>query len=132
MILDTSAIVAVILGQTESGALTRALLAEVPSAVGVPTLAEAALVLQAKLGPQGLSDLRGFLVEVDVHAIPFGDEHWRQAGMACARYGRSRHPAGLNYGDCLTYAVAKLSGLPLLCIGGDFAQTDLALVPLTE
>ena len=132
MILDTSAIVAVLLGQAESPALTRALLADAPSAAGAPTLAEAAIVLQARLGPQGLVDLRGFLVEFDVHAIPFGDEHWRQAGVAYAKFGKGRHPAGLNFGDCLTYAVAKLSGLPLLCVGGGFAQTDLALVALTE
>ena len=132
MILDTSAIVSVILGQAEARALTRVLLAEAPSAVGAPTLAEAALVLQARLGPRGLADLHGFLVEFDVHAIPFGDEHWRQAGTAFARYGKGRHPAGLNFGDCLTYAVAKLSGLPLLCVGGDFPQTDLTLAPLSE
>jgi ribonuclease VapC len=132
MILDTSAIVAVILGQAESPALTRALLADMPSAAGAPTLAEAAIVLQARLGPQGFVDLRGFLVEFDVHAIPFGDEHWRQAGVAYSKFGKGRHPAGLNFGDCLTYAVAKLSGLPLLCVGGDFAQTDLELVALTE
>jgi hypothetical protein len=47
------------------------------------------------------------------------------------KLGKGRHPAGLNYGDCLTYAAAKLSGLPLLCLGEDFAQTDLSLVPLT-
>jgi ribonuclease VapC len=132
MILDTSAIVAVLLGQAESAELTRALLADAPSAVGAPTLAEAALVLQARLGPQGLADLHRFLVEFDVHAIPFGDEHWRQAGAAFARYGKGRHPAGLNFGDCLTYAVTKLSGLPLLCVGGDFPQTDLTLVPLSQ
>jgi ribonuclease VapC len=130
MILDTSAIVAVILDQAESAVLARLLLTNAPSGVGAPTQAEAAVVLQARLGPRGLADLRGFLVEFDVHTIPFGDDHWRQAGMAFARYGKGRHPAGLNFGDCLTYAVAKLSGLPLLCVGGDFAQTDLALVPL--
>ena len=132
MILDTSAIVAVVLGQAEAATLTRALLADAPSAVGAPTLAEAALVLQSKLGPQGLADLHGFLVEFDVHAIPFGDEHWRQAGAAFARYGKGRHQASLDFGDCLTYAVAKLSGLPLLCVGGHFPQTDLALVTLAN
>jgi ribonuclease VapC len=132
MILDTSAVVAVLLGQAESAALTRVLLAQAPSAIGAPTLAEAAVVLQARIGPQGLADLRGFLVEFDVHPVPFGDEHWRQAAMAFARYGKGRHPAGLNFGDCLTYAVAKLSGQSLLCVGGDFALTDLSLVPLTE
>jgi ribonuclease VapC len=131
MILDTSAILAVIFGQTEAAALTGALLRDAPSAAGAPTLAEAAIVLQSRLGPHGMADLRGFLVEFDVHAIPFGDEHWRQAGLAFARYGRGRHPAALNFGDCLTYAVAKLSGQALLCVGSDFAQTDLSLVSLT-
>ena len=130
MILDTSAIVAVLLGQAESYALTRVLLTDAPSAAGAPTLAEAAVVLQARLGARGLADLRGFLVEFDVHAIPFGDDHWRQAAAAFARFGRGRHPADLNFGDCLAYAVAKLSGQPLLCVGNDFAQTDLELVPL--
>ena len=68
MILDASGIVAVILGQAESAVHARALLADAPSAVGAPTLAEAALVLQARLGPQGLADLHGFLVKFDVHA----------------------------------------------------------------
>jgi ribonuclease VapC len=131
MIVDTSAIVAVILGQAGSAVLARALLADAPSAVGAPSLAEAAIVLQARLGPRGLADLHGFLAEFDVHAVPFGDEHWRQAGMAFARYGKGRHPAGLNFGDCLTYAVAKLSGLPLLCVGDGFSQTDLTLAPPT-
>lgn len=130
MIVDTSAIVAVLLGQAESAVLARVLLADAPSAVGAPTLAEAAVVLQARLGPRGLADLRGFLVEFDVHAIPFGDDHWRQAAVAYARFGRGRHPAGLNFGDCLAYAVAKLSGQPLLCVGTDFSQTDLELVQL--
>lgn len=131
MILDTSAIVAVLLGQAESPELARVLLAEAPSVAGAPTLAEAAVVLQARLGARGLADLRGFLVEFDVHAIPFGDDHWRLAAAAFARFGRGRHPAGLNLGDCLTYAVAKLSGQPLLCLGTDFAQTDLELVPVS-
>jgi len=130
VIVDTSAIVAVLLGQAESAVLARVLLADAPSAVGAPTLAEAAVVLQARLGPRGLADLRGFLVEFDVHAIPFGDDHWRQAAVAYARFGRGRHPAGLNFGDCLAYAVAKLSGQPLLCVGTDFSQTDLELVQL--
>jgi len=62
--------------------------------------------------------------------LPFGDEHWRLAAQAFGRYGKDRHPAGLNYGDCLTYATAKLAGEPLLSLGDDFAQTDLELVTL--
>ncbi len=130
MVLDTSAIVAVLLGQAESAALHRLLAMRPPSLVGAPTLAEAGIVLQARLGETGLAALRGFLVEYDVHSVPFGEEHWRLAAQAFGRYGKGRHPAGLNFGDCLTYATAKLAARPLLCLGDDFAHTDLELVSL--
>lgn len=89
------------------------------------------MVLQARLGPAGLADLRGFLVELDVRPLSFGDAHWLQAAAAYASNGTGRHPAALNFGDCLSYATAKPSGEPLLCVGTDFAQTDLKLVPLS-
>lgn len=130
MVLDTSVIVAILLGQAESAALHRLLAVQSPSLVGAPTLAEAGIVLQGRLGQTGLAALRSFLVEYDVHAVPFGDEHWRLAAQAFGRFGKGRHPAGLNFGDCLTYATARLAGRPLLCLGDDFAQTDLELVTL--
>ena len=111
-------------------------LAQAPvRAVGAPTLVETAMVLAgrraaASLG--GASDLMLVMTRFEVTVVPFGQDHWLMAWAAFLRYGKGRHPAGLNFGDCLTYAVAKLSGLPLLCIGGDFAQTDLALVPLAQ
>ena len=60
--------------------------------------------------------------------MPLSTGRWR--GQRSSGYGKGRHPAGLNFGDCLTYATAKLAGRPLLCVGDDFAQTDLELVPL--
>jgi ribonuclease VapC len=72
--------------------------------------------------------LDAFLVESGIRTIPFGDAHWIVSLDAFARFGKGRHPAALNLGDCLTYAVAKLSGEPLLCTGDDFARTDLSLV----
>ena len=78
------------------------------------------------------SELVMVLTRFEVTVIPFGQDHWLMAWAAFLRYGKGHHPAGLNFGDCLTYAVAKLSGLPLLCVGDDFAQTDLVLAPLTE
>lgn len=132
MVLDTSAIVAVLLRQADAAAVHRVLVRASPSGAGAPTLAEAGIVLQARLGPTGLAALRSFVVEYDVHTLPFGDEHWRVAAQAFGRYGKGRHPAGLNYGDCLTYAAAKVAGEPLLCLGEDFLQTDLELVPLSQ
>jgi ribonuclease VapC len=130
MVLDTSVIVAILLGQAESGALHRLLAMQSPSLVGAPTLAEVAIVLQGRLGQTGLTALRSFLVEYDVHSVPFGEEHWRLAAQAFGRFGKGRHPAALNFGDCLTYATARLAGRPLLCLGDDFARTDLELVTL--
>jgi ribonuclease VapC len=130
MVLDTSSIVAVLLRQSDAAVLHRLLLNASPSMVGAPTLAEAGIVLQARLGPAGLAALRSFVVEYDVHVLAFGDEHWRVAAQAFGMFGKGRHSAGLNYGDCLTYAAAKLAGEPLLCLGEDFPQTDLELVPL--
>ena len=57
--------------------------------------------------------------------VSFSEAHWREASDAFARYGKGRHPASLNFGDCMSYAVAKLSGAPLLFVGTDFAQTDI-------
>jgi ribonuclease VapC len=130
MVLDTSAIVAILFRQAEAAALHEALLAAAPSVVGAPTLAETSIVVQARMGTAGLSALRNFLAEYDVRPVPFGDDHWRVAAQAFGRFGKGRHAAGLNFGDCLTYACARVAGQPLLCVGGDFAETDLELVPL--
>jgi ribonuclease VapC len=58
--------------------------------------------------------------------IPFSEEHWRAAVDPYTRFGKGRHAAGLNFGDCLTYAVARLAGQPLLFVGDDFSKTDLS------
>ena len=133
MLLDSSALVALVMAERPARAVFDALAQAPVRAVGAPTLVETAMVLAgrraaASLG--GASDLMLVVTRFEVTVVPFGQDHWLMAWAAFLRYGKGRHPAGLNFGDCLTYAVAKLSGLPLLCIGGDFAQTDLALVPL--
>lgn len=65
------------------------------------------------------------LAEFDIVEVPFGGQHWKEAVDAYLRFGRGRHRAQLNIGDCLTYAVARLAGEPLLFVGDDFAATDL-------
>ena len=80
------------------------------------------------MGVAGQTLLVRLLEEADVDIVPFGEEHWPAAVEAFRRYGKGRHPAGLNFGDCLTYATASLAGEPLLAVGDDFAQTDLELV----
>ena len=135
MLLDSSALVALVMAERPARAVFDALAQAPVRAVGAPTLVETAMVLagrRAAVSLGGTSDLMMVLTRFEVAVIPFGQDHWLIAWAAFLRYGKGHHPAGLNFGDCLTYAVAKLSGLPLLCIGGDFGQTDLALVPLSQ
>jgi ribonuclease VapC len=67
------------------------------------------------------------LASADAIVIEFGQRHWREAVSAWGRFGKGRHPAGLNFGDCLTYATALVAGEPLLAKGDDFTQTDIPL-----
>jgi ribonuclease VapC len=87
-------------------------------------------VLTARFGPRGRTALSLFLLENDITTVSFGEAHAVAALDAYSRFGKGRHPAALNYGDCCTYAVASLAGEPLLCIGDDFTKTDLPLVDL--
>jgi ribonuclease VapC len=135
VLLDSSALVALVMAERPASAVFQALAAASTRAIGAPTLVEAAMVLTGRRAagpPSAASDLSLVMVRFEVAVVPFGQDHWLAAWAAFLRYGKGRHPAGLNFGDCLTYAVATLSGLPLLCVGDDFAQTDLELVPLTE
>jgi ribonuclease VapC len=127
MILDSSAIVAIVLREPGWEALLQRLADADTVAVGAPTLAEAGIVLSVRLGRDSRGLLQGLLRECDATTVPFGEEHWREALDAFARFGRGRHRARLNFGDCLAYAVAKLAGQPLLCLGDDFGRTDISL-----
>lgn len=127
MIVDSSALVAMTFrapGHQELIAkVTRA-----PSAgIGTPTLAEAGLVLGWRLRRDPRDLLVRLLDELGIEEVPFGEAHWREAVAAYLRFGKGRHKAQLNFGDCLTYAVARLADEPLLFTGSDFIQTDLKL-----
>ncbi|MFC4124600.1 type II toxin-antitoxin system VapC family toxin [Nocardia rhizosphaerae] len=130
MIIDSSAIVACILGEPTAEQLGRKIGEAAVCRIGAPTLVETSLVLAHKAGPLGKPLLATFLQERDFDVVSFGAEHWRAAQTAFLRFGEGRHPAALNFGDCLTYAVAWSSGEPLLCVGDDFCRTDLELVEL--
>ena len=127
MILDSSVLVAVLLGEPGWQALLGRIAADETAAVGAPTLAETGLVLTARLGRDARRLLSAFVREAGITVVPFVEEHARVAVEAYARYGKGRHPAALSFGDCLTYAVARLSGQPLLCAGDDFPRTDLPI-----
>lgn len=127
MILDTSAVLAIVFREPEAEELLGKIGAARTVGIGAPTLAEAAVVLAARVGQEG-ERLLGLLVErAGMVVVPFDGAHARVAADAWLRYGRGRHAASLNFGDCLAYATARLAGRPLLCKGDDFPRTDLAL-----
>lgn len=127
MIADTSALVAVVFREPGHEELIDRLVGSPSVAAGSPTLAETCIVLSARMGRDARGLLERLLQELRVESVPFSPEHWRTAHDAYLRYGKGRHPARLNFGDCLSYAVAKLADEPLLFVGGDFAKTDIAV-----
>jgi ribonuclease VapC len=126
LILDTSAIVAAIREETGYDRVLAALEGASEIGVGAPTALECSMVLIGRYGVVGRLMLSRFLEENSVISIPFDDRHWSIATEAHIRYGKGRHPARLNYGDCMTYATAKVADVPLLYVGNDFSQTDIA------
>ncbi len=127
MILDTSAIIAIVFRESGAGALLERLWGATERAVGAPTLAEAGIVLTARAGETAVPLLHHFLEAFGVVIVPFDGRHAQEAVAIYNTYGKGHHPAGLNYGDCLSMAVARLAGLPLLCVGDDFRRTDAVL-----
>lgn len=130
MIVDSSALVAVLLREPGHESVLTCLTSADTLAAGGPTLAETGIVLAARLGVVGRTLLARFVQESGLEIVPCGSRHWGVAVDAFLRYGKGRHPAGLNFGDCLTYSVAHVADQPLLCVGDDFAKTDLRLVEL--
>ena len=126
MILDSSAIVAITFREPGWDRLLAAI-AAVPRSIGIgaPTLVETTIVLSARLARDARGVVSRLLLEGDIAVVPFTDAHFGTAADAWLRYGRGRHPAGLNFGDCLAYATARLADEPLLFTGEDFTRTDV-------
>ena len=127
MILDTSAILAIVFREPEQDEFLRKIGAAPIVGVGAPTLVETGIVLAARLGERGFRSLSLMVERAGIVVISFDPPHFHLAIGAWLRFGRGRHPAGLNFGDCLAYATARLAGRPLLCKGDDFSKTDLVL-----
>lgn len=125
MILDSSAVIAVLTREPAAKTLVKKMLEASVLGVGTPTLTETSIVLSAKNDVDARGLVARFIQEFRVEVIAFSDLHWQAAAGAFLRYGKGRHPAGLNYGDCMSYAVASLADQPLLFVGDDFPQTDL-------
>jgi ribonuclease VapC len=125
MVIDVSGLLAILLDEPERRAFNEAIEAADARAMSVATLVELSIVLESRFGAEGLRDLDLFVVRAGIELVPVDLEQAHEARRAFSRFGRGRHPAGLNYGDCFAYALARVRGEPLLFKGEDFSQTDV-------
>lgn len=128
MVIDTSAIVAIAKNEPEAATFEKLIADDPVRLISTATVLEAAMVLETRFGELGGAELDLWLARVEVDIVAVEVEHADQARRAWRRYGKGRHPASLNYGDCFSYALAKLANEPLLFKGNDFSQTDIRVV----
>lgn len=126
MTLDSSALVAILFAEPGYLDLVDRILEADAVRVGAPTLVEASLVMSGRRRAPSIREVEGLVAELGVTVVPFGEAEWRLAVDAFIRFGRGRHPAALNFGDCLAYATARSLGDTLLFVGEDFSRTDVA------
>ncbi len=126
MVVDSSALIAILAAESDAPEIGLALLGAKRRLIGAPTFVETAIVAYGKDTSSGLERLDGLASALRLEIVPFRTDHIRFAIEARRRFGRgSGHPARLNFGDCLSYALAKSEGLPLLFKGDDFRHTDI-------
>jgi ribonuclease VapC len=125
MTLDTSALIAILFAEPGYLDLVDAILEADVVRVGAPTLVETGMVLSGRRGTPAGRELDALVREIGVTIVPFGEAEWHRALDASNRYGRGRHAAALNFGDCLAYATAAMADDTLLFVGTDFRKTDI-------
>ena len=125
MIVDSSAIIAMVLGEPETRTLARALANSQTARISAPVWLEMSMVIQSPRIGQARPYVERFVRGLGLEVVAFSEQHAATALEAWQRYGKGNHPARLNFGDCMSYATAKLAGEPLLYVGDDFAQTDI-------
>jgi ribonuclease VapC len=125
MVIDTSAILALVQDEPEAAEFERRIAADSVRLMSAANVLESAIVVEARLGEAGGAELDLWLHKAKVEIVSVTAEHADCARRAWRAYGKGRHPAGLNFGDCFSYALAALSGESLLFKGDDFAKTDL-------
>jgi ribonuclease VapC len=125
MVIDTSALIAILEDEPERSAFVRMIVAADSRLVSAATVLEAGIVMESRRGEHAGRELDLLLHRAKVEIVPVDAEQVEVARAACRRYGRGHHAPGLNFGDCFAYALAKLRGEALLFKGNDFAATDI-------
>lgn len=127
MIIDSSALVAIVLQEPDAERLLQRMRNESYLAIGAATLLETGIVLSSRLNDDARGLLARLLQESGIAVLDVTEAHFGVAMDAWLRFGKGRHAAALNFGDCISYAMAVVAGQPLLCVGDDFPQTDCVL-----
>ena len=125
MVVDSSALVSILLEEPKHEQLFDKAVDSEITLVGAPLALETVMVVSGRSSADARYQLAGLLRTIGAQIVPFTEEHYEAALSAFLRYGKGRHPAALNFGDCMSYAFARISGLPLLYTGNDFSKTDV-------
>ena len=125
MVIDSSALVAILFGEPEAGGFVDAIAEAESRLMSAANLLEAAIVVDNQIGPEAGRQLDRFVEQARIEIAPVTERHARIARQAYLDYGRGNHPAKLNFGDCFAYALAKATGEAVLSKGDDFEQTDI-------
>lgn len=128
MVIDTSALVAILLGEPEAKTIATAIANDNKRLIGAFSLLETSIVIESKKGENGALELDLLLRKIQAEIISMNSAQTEAARKAWRDFGKGRHPAALNIGDCCAYALAKITGEPLLFKGDDFGKTDISLV----
>ena len=129
MVVETSAVLAILLDEPEAAEFAQRIEDDPAPLISAASVLEAGIVLLSRYGPDARGDLQEFLAQGGLQVEPVTAEQADLALDAYQRFGKGRHLAGLNFGDCFAYALCKSTGQPLLFKGQDFSQTDIATVP---
>jgi len=128
MVIDTSALIAILFGEPEAPRIASAIANDPQRVMSSFSLLEAGIVIEAKKGEIAGRELDLLIHRCEIEVVNFTTEQSELARICWRKYGKGRHPASLNIGDCCSYALSKLTNEPLLFKGGDFTKTDLELV----
>jgi ribonuclease VapC len=130
MVIDSSAILAVLQNEKDAARLAQAIEAAPRRLLSAGNLLEAAIVIESRKGEAGGRELDLLIYRAEIEVVAMDQDQAEIARLAWRRFGKGRHPAGLNYGDCFAYALATARREPLLFQGDDFSQTDIDRVQL--
>jgi len=132
MVLDTSAVLAILQNEPERRLFNEAIESADTRSLSTASFVECSMILESRYGADGVRDLDLFIAKAQVSLAPVDEEQADLARRAFRKYGKGRHQAGLNFGDCFSYALSKALAAPLLFKGNDFPQTDVDCHPASS